>query len=143
MSPKILISAVLGTYNRLKFLKLTIDSIRKELEDIQHEIIVVDGGSTDGTLKWLFKQKDIISIIQNYKGARFDSRVFTIPSPTDVINYLIWRQQDATRNSISAVAQSLYSHSQLNGKSGNEQQEMIFQMKKRLINYLIIFHLIL
>lgn len=86
---------------------------------------------------WLLKNKiefsevgniyDIIQLIQNNKGARFDSRVFTIPSPTDVINYLIWRQQDATRNSISAAAQSVYSHTQLNGKSGSEKQEMMFQ----------------
>ncbi len=68
MSPKLLISTILGSYNRLKFLKLTIDSIRKELEDIQHEIIVIDGGSTDGTLKWLSKQKDIVSIIQHNHG---------------------------------------------------------------------------
>ncbi len=66
--PRILISVVLGTYNRLKFLKLTIESIRKELEDIQHEIIVVDGGSNDGTLEWLLKQKDIILIVQHNHG---------------------------------------------------------------------------
>ncbi len=70
---------------------------------------------------------DIGVEIRKMNGARFDSRVFTIPSPTDVINYLIWRQQDATRNSISSVAQSLYSHKELEGKSGSVQQEMIFQ----------------
>lgn len=57
----------------------------------------------------------------------FDSRVFQIPTRTEVINYLIWRQQDATRNSISMVAQSLYSHKELHGKSNNEMQEMIFK----------------
>ncbi len=30
----------------------------------------------------------------------FDSRVFVLPSINEIINYLIWRQQDATRNSI-------------------------------------------
>lgn len=62
------ISVVLGTYNRLSFLKLTIESIRIELKYFDHEIIVVDGGSTDGTLKWLLKQKDIINIIQHNRG---------------------------------------------------------------------------
>lgn len=75
MCQKILISVVLGTYNRLKFLKLTIKSIRKELEDIQHEIIVVDGGSNDGTLKWLFKQKDIISIVQYNHGILKEKKI--------------------------------------------------------------------
>lgn len=64
------VSIVLGTYNRLRYLKLTIDSIRQELErcSFSHEIVVVDGGSGDGTLKWLAKQKDIVSIIQHNRG---------------------------------------------------------------------------
>jgi tRNA(His) 5'-end guanylyltransferase len=57
----------------------------------------------------------------------FDARVFQIPYQEEVVNYFIWRQQDATRNSISSVAQSLYSHKELNGKKTNEMQEMIFQ----------------
>ena len=59
--------------------------------------------------------------------AMFDSRVFTIPEQAEVINNLIWRQQDCVRNSISMVAQSLYSHKELHKKSANEMQEMIFQ----------------
>jgi tRNA(His) 5'-end guanylyltransferase len=59
--------------------------------------------------------------------ATFDSRVFTIPDPIEVENYFIWRQQDSTRNSISMLAQSLYSHKELQGKSGDEMQEMCFQ----------------
>lgn len=59
--------------------------------------------------------------------AKFDARVFTLPNKEEVINYFIWRQQDATRNSISSVAQSMFSHKELHGKSTNEMQEMIFQ----------------
>ena len=58
--------------------------------------------------------------------AMFDARAFNIPKE-EVCNYFIWRQQDATRNSINMVAQSLYSHKELQGKSCNEMQEMIFQ----------------
>ena len=61
------------------------------------------------------------------KLAEFDARVFTIPSKTEVANMVIWRQKDCVRNSISSVAQSLYSHKELNNKTSNEQQEMIFQ----------------
>jgi GT2 family glycosyltransferase len=64
------LSVVLGTYNRKSFLKLTIDTIREEVShaDFPCEIIVIDGGSTDGTTRWLAKQKDIKTIIQHNRG---------------------------------------------------------------------------
>lgn len=65
--------------------------------------------------------------VENIKLAHFDGRVFTIPSREETLNYLIWRQQDTTRNSISSVAQSLYSHKELNGKTTDQMQELIFQ----------------
>lgn len=61
------ISLVMGSCNRLPFLKLTLRTIRKELADIPHEIIVVDG-STDGTQRWLMRQKDVITIVQHNQG---------------------------------------------------------------------------
>lgn len=61
------------------------------------------------------------------KLALFDSRVFTIPTKTEVENYFIWRQQDTVRNSISSVAQSLYSHKELNNKNTDQMQELCFQ----------------
>ncbi len=65
---KPVVSVVLGTFERLEFLKLTMDSIRDELSDVLHEIIVVDGGSSDGTLEWLITQKDVIAIVQHNRG---------------------------------------------------------------------------
>lgn len=64
------LSVVLGTYNRKAFLKKTICSVRKEFEhwDVPHEIIVIDGGSNDGTFAWLTRQKDVVSIIQHNRG---------------------------------------------------------------------------
>jgi len=64
------VSIVLATYNRKNFLKLAIEYIRKEIDlcEFPCEIIVVDGGSNDGTLEWLLKQKDIITIIQHNRG---------------------------------------------------------------------------
>jgi len=59
--------------------------------------------------------------------AMFDSRVFTIPDPVEAENYFVWRQQDCIRNSISMVAQSLYSHKELHGKNTGEMQEMSFK----------------
>lgn len=57
----------------------------------------------------------------------FDSRVFCIPEQEEVKNCLIWRQEDATKNSITSVALSYYSAKEIHGKNSNEKQEMIFQ----------------
>lgn len=65
---KPLVSVILGSYNRLNFLKLTLETIREELKNFSYEIIVVDGGSDDGTMNWLAQQKDVITIIQHNRG---------------------------------------------------------------------------
>lgn len=67
------------------------------------------------------------SEIENFRLAVFDCRFWQIPSKVEVENYMIFRQQDATRNSISSVAQSLYSHKELHGVSSDAKQELIFQ----------------
>jgi tRNA(His) 5'-end guanylyltransferase len=60
--------------------------------------------------------------------AMFDSRVFTLPKE-EVINCLIWRQQDATRNSIQSVGQANFSHNQLHGKNCSDIQDMLMLEK--------------
>lgn len=62
------------------------------------------------------------------KGAMFDSRVFTIPKE-EVCNYLIWRQQDATRNSILSVGIANFSQKELHCKSCNDIQDMLMLQK--------------
>lgn len=58
------------------------------------------------------------------KGAMFDSRVFTIPKE-EVCNYILWRQQDATRNSIQSVGQANFSDKELHKKSTKDIQDML------------------
>jgi tRNA(His) guanylyltransferase len=55
----------------------------------------------------------------------FDSRVFQLPCREEVFNYLIWRQKDATRNSVQSCAQSKFSHSELNHKNVLQQKQML------------------
>jgi len=57
--------------------------------------------------------------------ALFDARVFNLPQE-EVCNYFIWRQQDATRNSIQFIARKHFSHKQLHGKSNEVIQEMLW-----------------
>ena len=49
-------------------------------------------------------------------GATFDARAFSLPKD-EVVNYLIFRQADAIRNSKSALGQANYSQKVLNGLS--------------------------
>jgi tRNA(His) guanylyltransferase len=64
--------------------------------------------------------------LDRVKPAFFDSRGWVLPKE-EVCNYFIWRQQDATRNSVQMLARTLYSHSQCEDKNNSELQEMCFQ----------------
>lgn len=59
--------------------------------------------------------------------AIFDSRAFSIPKD-EVCNYFIWRQQDATRNSIEMVGRYYFSHKQLYRKSCSDIQDMLMDI---------------
>lgn len=61
------------------------------------------------------------------KGAFFDSRCFVIPRE-DVVNYFVWRQQDAIRNSVSGLAQSVFPAKQLHGKNVKSMKEMLMEL---------------
>ena len=50
----------------------------------------------------------------------FDCRVWNVPTLMEACNVLVWREQDATRNSIQMAGQSQFSHTQLLNKSCDE-----------------------
>lgn len=57
----------------------------------------------------------------------FDARVISMPSEMEAANMLLWRNMDATKNAISMAASHYYSHKDLQGKSGSDKQEMLWQ----------------
>ena len=59
------------------------------------------------------------------RPAFFDARVFNMPKE-EVANYFVWRQQDATRNSINMLGQFYFSHKELQNKNTDQVQEMLF-----------------
>jgi len=61
------------------------------------------------------------------KMPRFDCRVYNVPTLDEAVNSFLWREQDATKNSISMAAQSVFSHRELMNKNGSDKQEMLFQ----------------
>ena len=88
-------------------------------DDFGDEIIPEKKNEYDNACKVYFNKLN---------AAMFDSRVFTIPKE-EVCNYLIWRQQDATRNSIQSVGQANFSQKELHGKSCNKIQDMLMLQK--------------
>src|SRR6266566_2702155 len=60
--------------------------------------------------------------------AQFDARVFVLPE-NEVANYFVWRQQDAVRNSIQALAQSHFSYKSLHGLNQAKLQDKLMLEK--------------
>jgi len=56
---------------------------------------------------------------------RFDCRVWNVPTKVEAANTILWREQDATKNSISMAAHHFYSHKMLQDKNGSEKQDML------------------
>jgi tRNA(His) guanylyltransferase len=64
--------------------------------------------------------------------AYFDARAYNIPKE-DVCNYVLWRQRDCERNSVSSLAQAHFSHKELHQKNSSDKQDML--MLKKNINW--------
>jgi len=60
-------------------------------------------------------------------GPIFDCRVWNVPTEEEAANAILWREQDATRNSITMAAQSVYSHNQLMNKNTSQMQDMLHE----------------
>ena len=86
--------------------------------------IVEEKISTDESLSEKLRDK----YRSRYFTADFDCRAFNIPKE-EVCNCVIWRQNDAEKNSIQSLAQSLYSHKELNGLKCNQLQNKMFTEK--------------
>lgn len=92
--PTPLISIVSGTYNRIPMLSDMLRSARAQLHRIDYEFIIVDGGSTDGTLEWLSKQPDVTLIEHGkLKGA---IRAFTDGANAATGQYVLLANDDVT-----------------------------------------------
>lgn len=60
---------------------------------------------------------------------RFDCRVWNVPTLEEAANVFLWRELDATKNSISMAAQHYFSHKVLQGKNASEMQNMLMLEK--------------
>lgn len=98
------ISILIHNYKKLESQPLFNNELQK--------IVSVSAGLASAYFSYLYKEIVV-----------FDSRAFILPE-AEVVNYFIWRQLDAIRNSISMLANSLYSHKELHGKNSKQKQDM-------------------
>lgn len=59
----------------------------------------------------------------------FDARVFTVPTLTEAANCLVWREQDATRNSVQMAARSYFDHDECHLKKRADLMDMLYADK--------------
>jgi tRNA(His) 5'-end guanylyltransferase len=57
----------------------------------------------------------------------FDCRVWQVPTLQDAVDVFVWREDDATKNSITMAACAYYPDAQLAGKHSGEKQELLWQ----------------
>lgn len=55
----------------------------------------------------------------------FDARVWFVPDKQEAVNSVLWRVQDAIKNSVGMAAHDQFSHNALHKKSERDQREML------------------
>ena len=78
---------------------------------------IAEFNSTDKEYYEVLKKKSEL-------GAYFDARAFNLPKE-EVANYFIWRQNDATRNSIQSLAQANFSQKQIHSLNNSQLQDKL------------------
>lgn len=82
-----------------------------------------------GSMATLAFYREVVQTMPEYadREPTFDARIWNVPSLEEAANVFLWREWDASKNSISMAAQSVFSHRELMHKNGNRKQEMLFQ----------------
>lgn len=86
------VSIVVPTFNRRDRLVRCIENIRRNVVE-PREVIVVDGGSTDGTREWLGDQPDLVVILEPTREGAV--RAFNKGFRAATGHYVMWLNDDA------------------------------------------------
>jgi len=76
-----------------------------------------------------FNDRRVKYLPDHNKVAIFDCRIYQTPTLLDATAQLLWRENDATKNSIATLAQSMFSHDSLHKLNGNEMQDKMMLEK--------------
>lgn len=58
----------------------------------------------------------------------FDCRAWVVPNTEEAANTLLWREMDATRNSLSMLARGHYSHDECENRDSSQLHEMLHRI---------------
>lgn len=94
----------------------------------------------DGRIQKMVSQLAALASVNFYKIANdywpekcdhrlptFDARVFALPTLEEATNCFVWREWDATKNSVSMAARSHFSHKRLQGIGREEMMDLLMQ----------------
>ncbi len=73
--------------------------------------------------------REVLKTMSEYadRMPTFDARCWQVPNQAEAANALLWREQDATRNSIQMAGHTYFSAKQMHKKNTSEIQEMLFK----------------
>ena len=121
------VSASLCTFFFNRIFQKKVDEFIKEHQKVADDPETYGAELSDSVKKLINTYKKAV-----VRGAFFDARVFNVPVE-EVTNCVLWRQQDASRNSVSSLAQAHFPHRELQGKNSSQMQDML--MEKYGINW--------
>jgi tRNA(His) guanylyltransferase len=71
--------------------------------------------------------------------ANIDCRVWQVPNLVEAANTILWREIDATKNSVSMAAREFYSHAELLDKGRADMMDMMMAKGKNWNDYPVFF----
>ncbi|MCM1215414.1 MAG: tRNA(His) guanylyltransferase Thg1 family protein [Lachnospiraceae bacterium] len=126
-------SSIAASMATLEFNRKFRELVNAELAELKRTdigpVIPTPGGlrrAGDGNTKAIERIKKVYA--SKFNKALFDARVFSLPVE-EVCNYMIWRQQDATRNSIEIVGRTMFGHARMKNVTCNQAQDLLFKEK--------------
>jgi tRNA(His) 5'-end guanylyltransferase len=73
------------------------------------------------------------------RKAHFDCKAWQVPNLVEASNTLLWRELDATKNSVSMAAREFYSHKKLHKQGCSDQMDMLMAKGVNWNDYPVFF----
>jgi tRNA(His) 5'-end guanylyltransferase len=77
------------------------------------------------TLEFNLQVREILGHLYAERKPMFDCRVWQVPDELEATNVLVWREKDAVKNSVMAMALSVVGHKAVLNKNHKEQLDLI------------------